>query len=86
MNVERILEGLSQEERLALLERLLKQASEQDEEELSTEERLDRLEEAVYRRRRRFGFGPPRWRGRRAHGPEHRRWGARFGDCPCPCC
>jgi len=85
MDVEQILEGLSQEERLALLKRLLKQTAELDEEELTTEERLDRLEEAVYHRRRRLGFGPP-WRGGRERGPAHKRWGARFVDCPCPCC
>jgi len=85
MDVEQIFEGLSQEERLALLERLLKQATKPDGETLSTEERLDRLEEAVHGRHRRFGFGPP-WGDWRERGPGHRHWGARFGNCPCPCC
>ncbi len=41
---EKILESLSQEERLKLLERLIQGATEIKEENLTVEERLDRLE------------------------------------------
>lgn len=42
--VDKILEGLSQEERLKLLERLIKGAENAYEESLTVEERLERLE------------------------------------------
>ena len=77
MDVEKILEELSPEERLALLERLIKGESEPQEEELSLEERVTRLEQAVLGRR--WGFGP--WWARRP-GP---RWAWGEG-CGCPCC
>jgi len=72
MDAEKILEGLSQEERLELLERLIQGAERAHEEELSTEERLERLESLV-------GWGPwrRRWGRRRYRGP----WRA-----GCPCC
>ena len=76
MDAEKILEGLSQEERLALLERLLKGAAGQ-EEDLSTEERVERLEEVALGRQRGFG---PWWARQRAPG-----W-MRGTVCPCPCC
>jgi hypothetical protein len=44
---EKILESLSQEERLKLLERLIQGAEEVKEEELTVEQRLERLEGAV---------------------------------------
>jgi len=76
MDVEKILEELSQEERLALLGRLLKGATGQ-EADLSTEERVKRLEEIVLGRWP--GFGP--WRARRPAS-----WWTRGTACPCPCC
>ena len=80
MEAEKILEGLSQEERLELLERLIQGASQAHEESLSTEDRVERLEEAVFGRP--WGFGP-RWafRGRRLRGGP--RWAGWEG---CPCC
>lgn len=60
MDTEKILEGLTQEERLELLERLIQSTDQPREEELSVEQRLERLESLA-------GFGPERWRGRR-HG------------------
>jgi len=76
MDAEKILEGLSQEERLALLERLLKGAARQ-EEDLSTAERVERLEEILLGRRRGFS---PWWARWRTSG-----W-TRGATCPCPCC
>ena len=59
MDIDKILEDLSQEERLALLERLVKDAAQEEKkEDLSIEERIARLEEAVYGGWR--GFGPRR--------------------------
>jgi hypothetical protein len=55
VEVDKILEGLSQEERLELLERLVKEGA-QTEENLSLEERVKRLEDFVFVGRR--GFGP----------------------------
>ncbi len=46
-DVEKILEGLSQEERLKLLESLIQGASKAREENLSVEDRLERLEQIV---------------------------------------
>ena len=46
-NVEEILAGLSQEERLKLLESLIQGATKAREESLSVEERLERLEQIV---------------------------------------
>ena len=46
---EKILESLSQEDRLKLLERLIQGAEEVHEEELTTEERVKRLEDAIFR-------------------------------------
>lgn len=60
MDADEILEGLTQEERLELLRRLIQDAERPRVEELSTEERLERLESIV-------AFGPMRWRGRRWH-------------------
>lgn len=71
MDVESILEGLSQEERLALLERLIKEAAEPSEEELSVEERLERLE--------RLMFGRRRW----VHGPWRAAWHRHGVACMC---
>ncbi len=58
MDAEKILEGLSQEERLKLLERLIQGAEQAQDESLSVEERVERLESLV-------GMGPRRWRGHR---------------------
>ena len=69
MNAEKILEGLSQEERLKLLERLIQGAEQAQEESLSVEERVERLESQV-------GLG-----SRRRHG--HR--GSRMSGCHCSC-
>jgi len=77
MEAEKILEGLSQEERLELLERLIQGASQAHEESLSTEERVKRLEEVVlggpwsFAHRWTFrgrGFrGGPWWAGEEGH-------------------
>lgn len=81
MDIESILEGLTQEERLALLERLVKSmaGAETPEEELTIEERVKRLEDIVLGW---WGRGP-RW-GRQwghRHGPA---WaGGGFWCCPC---
>jgi len=77
MDVEKALEGLSQEERLALLERLIREAIEQGEETLSTEERIARLERIVLGRWRGLGL-----RSARQWEP----WGARSAAGPYPCC
>lgn len=45
--IDKILEGLSQEDRLKLLERLIKGAEQAYEENLTVEERLNRLEDAM---------------------------------------
>lgn len=58
MDAEKILEGLSQEERLKLLERLIQGAEQAQEESLSVEDRVERLESLV-------GLGPRHGR----HGP-----------------
>ncbi len=61
MNTEKILEGLNQEERLELLERLIRRASPVLEESTNIEERTERLVEALgsghqqARHGRRFG-------------------------------
>jgi len=91
MNVEAILEGLSQEDRLALLERLIKDADETPEEQhLTVEDRIARLEQAVFegpspREGRCAAGGPRRWRMRgrsHARGREHsRRRGSWASDC-----
>lgn len=74
MDAEKILEGLSREERLELLERLIQGAERAHEEELSTEERLERLEALV-------DWGPWRWRwGRHGHRAP---WRAGWAGCPC---
>ena len=69
MNAEKILEGLSQEERLKLLERLIQGAEQAQEENLSVEDRVERLESQV-------GLGPRRGRGDR---------GSRMSGCHCGC-
>jgi hypothetical protein len=46
-DVEKILEGLSQEDRLKLLESLIQGATKAREESLSIEDRLERLEQVV---------------------------------------
>ncbi|MFQ5611841.1 MAG: hypothetical protein ACE5H9_06875 [Anaerolineae bacterium] len=46
-DVEKILEGLSQEDRLKLLESLIQGATQAREENLSVEERLERLEQLI---------------------------------------
>ncbi len=79
MNIEKILQGLSQEERLALLERLLREETDEEEPktEWTIEERLTRLENHV--------FG--RWRSFCAHRGWNR--GMRRGwrlACGGPCC
>ena len=76
MDTEKILEGLSQEERLELLERLIQGAERAHEESLGSEERLERLESLA-------GWGPWHWRwGRRgSRGP----WRAGWAGCPCGC-
>jgi hypothetical protein len=51
MDTEKILEGLTQEERLELLERLIQSTDQPREENLSVEQRLERLESLI-------GFGP----------------------------
>jgi hypothetical protein len=60
MEIDKILEGLSQEERLQLLERLVKEGAQKEAkaEDLSLEERVKRLEDFVFGARRGFG---PRW-------------------------
>lgn len=60
MEIDKILEGLSQEERLELLERLVKESAQNEEktENLSLEQRVKRLEDFVFEAR--HGFGP-RW-------------------------
>jgi hypothetical protein len=78
--IDAILEGLSQEERMALLEHLIR-GSGQDED-LSLEERVDRLEAILLRgpfrfarhwaRRHSMMYGP--WWGRHHHG--HGPWWA----------
>lgn len=80
MEAEKILEGLSQEERLELLERLIQGASQAREESLSTEERVERLEEVILGSPWHF---TPSWasRGRRFRGGP---WWA--GGAGCPCC
>jgi cell division septum initiation protein DivIVA len=45
--IDKILEGLSQEDRLKLLERLIKGAEQAYEENLTVEERVDRLENTL---------------------------------------
>jgi hypothetical protein len=64
MEIDKILEGLSQEERLQLLERLVKEDAQKEasSEEMSLEERVKRLEDYVFGPRRGFG---PRWVMRR---------------------
>jgi hypothetical protein len=64
MEIEKILEGLSQEERLQLLERLVKDDAQNEAkaEDLTLEERVKRLEDFVFGARRGFG---PRWVMRR---------------------
>ena len=69
MDSEKILEGLSQEDRLKLLERLIQGAEQAQEESLNIEDRVERLESLV-------GLGP-----RRRHG--HR--GPRMSGCHCGC-
>jgi hypothetical protein len=69
MDAEKILEGLSQEERLKLLERLIQGAEQAKEESLSVEDRVERLESLV-------GMGP---RSRRRHR------GFRMSGCHCGC-
>lgn len=81
MEADKILEGLSQEERLELLERLIQGASRAQEENLTTGERVERLEEALWGGRGGLGL----WRGRRGwswfRGP---RWAGWHG-CQCGC-
>jgi len=80
MDAEKILEGLSQEERLELLERLIQGASRAQEESLSTEERVERLEESLWGGRW-WDFGPRRARrGRRFFGARGR---AGWNGCQC---
>ena len=67
MDAEKILEGLSQEERLKLLEQLIQGAEQAQDESLSVEERVKRLESLV-------GLGPRRRR-------EHRSF--RMSGCHC---
>ncbi len=69
MDAEEILEGLSQEEPLKLLERLIQGAEQAQEESLSVEDRVERLESQV-------GLGP---RSRRGHR------GLRMSGCHCGC-
>ncbi|MFQ5408317.1 MAG: hypothetical protein ACE5FI_07860 [Anaerolineales bacterium] len=77
MEAEKILEGLTQEERLELLERLIQGAAQAREESLSTEERVERLEESLW------GGGPGRARrGRRFSGAPG--W-AGWNGCQCGC-
>ncbi len=60
MEIDKILEGLSQEERLQLLERLVKEDAQKEasSEDVTLEERVKRLEDYVFGPRRGFG---PRW-------------------------
>ncbi len=79
MEIDKILEGLSQEERLELLERLVKEGAQEETkaEDLSLEQRVKRLEDFVFAARP--GFGPP-WAFRRhffarhGRGPRCDRW------------
>lgn len=71
MKGEEILEKLSKEERLELLERLIQGAMQAQEEDLSTEERIERLEALA-------GWGP-----RRQHLGGH---GFRGPGRRCGCC
>lgn len=47
-DVEKVFEGLSQQERLDLLERLIRGAEEPDNDPLTTEERIERLEKSTW--------------------------------------
>lgn len=69
MNSDKILEGLSQEDRLTLLESLIRGAEQAQEENLSIKDRVGRLEAQV-------GRGPGR--GRMRHG-------SRMSGCHCGC-
>lgn len=81
MEAEKILEGLSQEERLELLERLIQGATQAQEESLTTEERVERLEESLWGGR--LGLGPRQVRRGRGmfRGPR----GAGWNGCQCGC-
>lgn len=81
MEAEKILEGLGQEERLELLERLIQGASQAQEESLTTEERVERLEESLWGGRR--GFGP--WQARRGRSSFRGHRGAGWNGCQCRC-
>ena len=65
-DVEEVIGGLSQDERLDLLERLIRGAERSDDEALSTEERIERLEKTVWGRgcgcRRGSGHSGSGWR------------------------
>ena len=81
MEAEKILEGLSQEERLELLERLIQGASRAQEESLTTDDRVERLEETLLGGH--WGFGPWQARcGRRFFGGPR---GAGWNGCQCGC-
>jgi ribosome assembly protein YihI (activator of Der GTPase) len=77
---EKILESMSEEERLKLLERLIQGASEAREENMSVEERLERLEDIVLGHRG-IGIRGKRIRVHRLRG--HRRWMSDLGDFTC---
>ncbi len=47
-DVEEVFEGLSQQERLDLLERLIRGAEASDDDPLTTEERIERLEKSTW--------------------------------------
>lgn len=84
MDSEKILEGLTQEERLKLLAQLIQGAEQAQEEELTLEDRVERLESLVgagpqHQRRRRGGHG--RHRQHRHHRHQH----MGMGGCGCGC-
>ncbi len=81
MQAEKILEGLSQEERLELLERLIQGASQAQEESLTTEERVERLEQTLWGGR--WGFGP--WQAGRGQRFFRGSGGAGGNGCQCSC-
>ena len=78
-DAEKILENLSEEERLELLKRLIQGVDEGKEEELTAEERIERLEDAVLGSHR-FGSGK-RVVIRRVRGDRHK-----FSDIDCCSC
>ena len=86
MDAEKILEGLSQEERLKLLEQLIQGAEQAQEEELSLEDRVERLESlagaGLQHHCQRWG-GHGRHRHHHHHHQHHQHMG--MAGCGCGC-